>query len=95
MVEEVVMLSHFLRNEGMFVSIRSTTLACKVFESMRNIMTVDELRNSLEAIYVKDIGDHVKFERAFKKVFDKIELKPEETENEKSKTQNITKHDGT
>lgn len=90
MVEEVVMLSHFLRNEGMFVSIRSTTLACKVFESMRNIMTVDELRNSLEAIYVKDIGDHVKFERAFKKVFDKIELKPEETENEKSKTQNIT-----
>ena len=69
MVEEVVMLSHFLRNEGMFVSIRSTTLACKVFESMRNIMTVDELRNSLEAIYVKDIGDHVKFERAFKKVF--------------------------
>ena len=42
MVEEIVMLSHFLRNEGMFVSIRSTTLACKVFESMRNIMTVDE-----------------------------------------------------
>ena len=84
MVEEVVMLSQYLRNEGMFVSIRSTTLACKVFESMRNIMTFDELHNSLEAIYVKDVGDRIKFDKAFKKVFNKIEIKPEkiETNNE-------------
>ena len=89
MVEEIVMLSHFLRNEGVFVSIRSTTLASIVFESMRNVMTYDELRNSLEAIYVKDVGDHIKFEKAFKKVFSKIELKPEKTESDETEISNI------
>lgn len=80
MVEEIVMLSHYLRNEGMFVSIRSTTLACTLYDAMRDIMTFDELKNSLEAIYVKDVGDHVKFERAFKKVFSKIEFQKEESD---------------
>ncbi len=79
MVEEIVMLSHYLRNEGMFVSIRSTTLACTLYDGMRDIMTSDELKNSLEAIYVKEVGDRVKFERAFKKVFSKIDFQPEET----------------
>lgn len=79
MVEEIVMLSHYLRNEGMFVSIRSTTLACTLYDAMRDIMTSDELKNSLEAIYVKEVGDRVKFERAFKKVFSKIDFQPEET----------------
>ena len=65
MNEEIVMLSHYLRNEGVFVSIRSTTLACIVYESMRGVMTFDELYNSLQAIYVKDVGDHIKFEKAF------------------------------
>ena len=89
MVEEIVMLSHFLRNEGVFVSIRSTTLACIVFESMRNVMTTEELQNSLEAIYVKDVGDHIKFEKAFKKVFSKIELKQEKTEFDKADITNM------
>lgn len=90
MVKEIVMLSHFLRNEGMFVSIRSTTLACQLFESMRKSMTSAELKNSLEAIYVKDIGDHIKFERAFKKVFSKIELKPEDKEEQEHNIQTVT-----
>jgi len=79
MVEEIVMLSHYLRNEGMFVSIRSSTLACTLYEAMKDIMTHDELKNSLEAIYVKDVGDHIKFEKAFKKVFSKIDFQNEET----------------
>ncbi|RAP46157.1 MAG: hypothetical protein BZ135_04115 [Methanosphaera sp. rholeuAM6] len=77
MNEEIVMLSHYLRNEGMTVSIRSTMLADMVLESMRDIMTYDELRNSLKAVYVKNLADNVRFERAFMKVFGKIELKPD------------------
>lgn len=89
MNEEIVMLSHYLRNEGMFVSIRSTTLACTVFESMRGVMTFDELHNSLQAIYVKDVGDNARFERAFKKVFNKIEFIPENTESSEKEVQDI------
>ena len=62
----------------MFVSIRSTALACTVFESMSNKMNFEELHNSLEAVYVKEKGDQDRFERAFKKVFNKIDLLPEE-----------------
>ena len=89
MNEEIVMLSHYLRNEGMFVSIRSTTLASIVFESLREVMTFDELHNSLKAVYVKDVGDNERFERAFKKVFNKIEFIPENTESQEE-VHNIT-----
>ncbi len=77
MKDEVVLLSNYLRNEGMSVSIRSTVLAHHIFNNMRDLMTYDELYNSLKIVYVKDIEDNEKFERGFKKVFDKIELKPE------------------
>lgn len=90
MNEEIVMLSNFLRNEGMFVSIRSTTLACIVFNSMRKVMTFDELHNSLQAIYVKDVGDNVKFERAFKKVFKNIEFIPETEDSSEVEVHDIT-----
>lgn len=90
MNEEIVMLSNFLRNEGMFVSIRSTTLACIVFDSMRKVMTFDELHNSLQAVYVKDVGDNVKFERAFKKVFENIEFIPETEESSEVEINDIT-----
>lgn len=89
MNEEIVMLSHYLRNEGMFVSIRSTTLACTVFESMREVMTFDELHNSLQAVYVKDVGDNARFERAFKKVFNKIEFIPENNESSEKEVRDI------
>ena len=80
MKNEVVILSNYLRNEGMLVSIRSTVLAQYIFDNLRDSMTYDELYNSLKIIYIKDNEDNDKFERAFKKVFNKIELKPEKTE---------------
>ena len=82
MKDEVVLLSNYLRNEGMSVSIRSTVLAHHIFNNMRDLMTYDELYNSLKIVYVKDIEDNEKFERGFKKVFEKIELKPEKSKSE-------------
>lgn len=86
-MDEIVLFSNFLRNEGMSVSIRSTVLARVLLDSMRDLMTQDELYYSLKAIYLKDMDDLDKFERAFKKIFRKIELKPEDTP--KSNIENV------
>lgn len=74
MKEEVVLLSNYLRNEGMLVSIRSTLLAFHVLENIGYSMTYEDLFNALRVIYVKNIEDYDKFERAFKKVFDDVEF---------------------
>ncbi len=84
MEEEVVLLSNYLRNEGMLVSIRSTTRAHIILSNMREKMSYDELYCSLKAIYVKDMDDVNKFERAFNKVFNKIDLKPQEDMTDKN-----------
>ena len=77
---EIILLSDFLRNENMPVSIRSTMIAEFVLKNFRNKMTFDEFYLSLKSIYVKDIEDNDKFDRAFNKVFKKIDVKTEETE---------------
>ena len=84
MEEEVVLLSNYLRNEGMLVSIRSTTRAHIILSNMREKMSYDELYCSLKAIYVKDMDDVNKFERAFNKVFNKIDLKQQEDKIDKN-----------
>ena len=75
MEKEVVLISNYLRNEGMPVSIRSTKLAYSVIMDLKDSLTTDELYHCLEAIYVKDIADRDKFKRAFNKVFKKINFK--------------------
>ena len=80
MEKEVVLISNYLRNEGMPVSIRSTKLAYSVIMDLKDSLTTDELYHCLEAIYVKDIADRDKFKRAFNKVFKKIDFKKEKKE---------------
>lgn len=80
MEKEVVLISNYLRNEGMSVSIRSTTLAYNVLMNLKDSMNTDELYCCLKAIYVKDIADNDKFKRAFDKVFKKIDFKKEKKE---------------
>ena len=82
METEVVLISNFLRNEGMQVSIRSTTLAYTVLMNLKDSLTEDELYHCLKAIYVKDIADNDKFKRAFNKVFKKLDLKKEKQEQQ-------------
>ncbi len=64
------------------ISIRSTIIADVVLKNLSNNMTYDEFYLSLKAIYVKDNDDNDKFDRAFNKVFKKIETKKEQTEEE-------------
>lgn len=93
MEKEVVLISNYLRNEGMLVSIRSTTLACTFLETMKDSMSDDEIYHSLKAIYVKDISDNDKFERAYNKVFKKLELKEDKKEKQDSKA-NVVEGEG-
>lgn len=78
MKEEIVLMSNFLRNENMYVSIRSTILAHQVMEEIGDSLSFDELYTALKAIYVKDVADKDKFDRVFKKIFRKIDVKEEE-----------------
>lgn len=73
MKEEIVLLSNCLRNEGMYVSIRSTLLSYQLLQQLNNSLTFDELHNALKAVYVKDISDNDKFDRVFNKIFKNIE----------------------
>lgn len=73
-MNKIVLLSNYLRNEGMLVSIRSTRLAMEVVETLGKSMTVDELYNSLKIVYVKNVEDYDKFDRAFKKIFKNIDI---------------------
>lgn len=82
MEKEVVLISNYLRNEGMQVSIRSTTLAYTVLMELKDSLTADELYHCLKAVYVKDIADNDKFKRAFEKVFKKLDIKKEKKEEQ-------------
>lgn len=68
-MNKIVLLSNYLRNEGMLVSIRSTAIAMEVANTLGKSMTSEELYNSLRIIYVKNVEDYAKFDRVFNKVF--------------------------
>ena len=55
----------------MQVSIRSTMIAEYIMQNLSNKMTYGELYTSLKAVYVKNMEDYDKFDRAFNKVFEK------------------------
>lgn len=69
MKDKIILLSNYLRKEGMSVSIRSTALAKEVVDNYGNIMTFDEFYTSLKTVYVKNVEDINKFDRVFKKIF--------------------------
>ena len=85
MNEEIILMSNYLRNEGMFVSIRSTLLACEIFNDLKDKLTFDELYNSLKVIYVKDIADEDKFDRVFNKIFKKVEIESNDMDTYQNK----------
>ncbi|WP_323737214.1 VWA domain-containing protein [Methanosphaera sp. ISO3-F5] len=82
-MNKIVLLSNYLRKEGMPVSIRSTSLAMEVVETLGKSMTVNELYNSLKVIYVKNLEDYDKFDRVFNKIFTNVNIKSRKNNRKK------------
>ena len=82
-MNKIVLLSNYLRKEGMPVSIRSTSLAMEVVETLGKSMTVNELYNSLKVIYVKNLEDYDKFDRVFNKIFTNVNIKSRKNKRKK------------
>lgn len=67
--EKILMLSYFLRFEGMNVSIRSTMVASDIWERFNKTFNADELKEALKSVYVKSKEDLPKYERSYNYVF--------------------------
>lgn len=67
--EKILTLSYFLRREGMDVSIRSSITATLIWNKYKSELTLNELKNALRSVYVKNKEDLPKYERAFNNVF--------------------------
>lgn len=67
--KKILTLSQFLRSEGMNVSIRSTMTASDIWDKFHDIFDLDELKEALKCVYVKNKEDISKFERSYDYVF--------------------------
>lgn len=81
MYEKLVLFSNRLRNEGMLVSIRTTTTAKQFLEQNKDRITDDQLYSVLKAIYLKDKDDVRKFDKVFYRMF-KETKKKEDTQSQ-------------
>ena len=88
MYKKIVTLSNFLRKEGMLVSIRSTTTASEIYSQYQEEVTIDELRELLRCIYVKNKEDDYKFNNVFREIFEKPVTKKDNKNKYKPKYQN-------
>lgn len=89
-MNKIVLLSNYLRKEGMPVSIRSTSLAMEVVETLGKSMTVDELYNALKIVYVKNVEDYDKFDRVFKKIFKNANINSRKRNHKKQDHDELT-----
>ncbi|MDO5826059.1 MAG: hypothetical protein BZ137_07990 [Methanosphaera sp. rholeuAM130] len=67
--EKILTLSYFLRREGVNVSIRSSMTATIIWDRYKSQFTLNELKDALKSVYVKNKEDLPKYERAFNNVF--------------------------
>lgn len=88
MMDDVIKLSGRLRENGIPASIRSTENACKVFDLLED----DELlREALASVYLKDEGQHEKFNETFDSIFRKTRETRYEDENDSKTSLKIEK----
>lgn len=67
--EKILTLSYYLRKEGVDVSIRSSITATTVWDQFKSDFNLNELKDALRSIYIKNREDMYKYERAFNNVF--------------------------
>ena len=80
MSPKLVLLANYLRSDGVEVSTRSNILAKQLLDTT-SIDSLEQLQYCLQAIYVKNVEDTNKFNRAFNRAFYNIKVK----ENKKKK----------
>lgn len=71
--ERVIALSNKLRDEGVNVSIRTTKLACDVYEIMQLTNSSKNLKLAFKSVYVKDSYDEPKFDKIYDDLFKETE----------------------
>lgn len=67
--EKILTLSYYLRYHGVDVSIRSTLMACTIWDKYHDQFTLGELKEAFKSVYAKDKTEIKKFEIAFDNVF--------------------------
>ncbi|MCI5867601.1 MAG: VWA domain-containing protein [Methanosphaera sp.] len=82
--EKIIALSNKLRDEGVNVSIRTTKLACDVYEIMQLTNSSKNLKLAFKSVYVKDSYDEAKFNKIYDDLF-------KETEKLKQPPRDLTK----
>lgn len=82
--EKIIALSNKLRDEGVNVSIRTTKLACDVYEIMQLTNSSKNLKLAFKSVYVKDSYDESKFNKIYDDLF-------KETEKLKQPPRDLTK----
>lgn len=100
MDEKIVLFTNVLRNQGMLISIRTTFTASIFLKKYVNNFEEKQIYYSLKAIYLKDMSDENKFNKAFKEVFqqkteEKERHRQQQYQNETTNsenTQNINLH---
>lgn len=81
--EKTVLFTNILRNQGMLISIRTTSMAAVLLQKFENLFDEKEIYYSLKAVYLKDMSDEDKFNKAYREVF----LQKEEKQRQKIKRQ--------
>lgn len=72
--ERIIALSNQLREEGMTVSVRSTQMACDVWELMKESTDMNDVKTALKSVYLKDQHDNKKFNKVFEDLFEQDEI---------------------
>lgn len=67
--EKILTLSYYLRYQGVNVSIRSTIMACTIWEKYHHKFSLNDLKEALRSVYVKNENENRKYESAFDNVF--------------------------
>ena len=67
--EKMVIFTNILRNQGMLISIRTTSAAILMLVQYEKDFEEKHIYYSLKSIYLKDMSDEKKFDKTFKEVF--------------------------
>lgn len=75
--KRIVALSHQLRESGVDVSIRSTQMACEVWDIFKYENELSQMKTALKSVYIKDPF----YEKKFDDIFDELFVEQEEVES--------------
>ncbi|RAP49121.1 MAG: hypothetical protein BZ136_03815 [Methanosphaera sp. rholeuAM74] len=78
MSHKLILLANYLRDDGVEVSTRTNMLAKELLDTVP-MDSIEELHSCLSAIYIKNVEETGKFNRAFDRAFRDIKIKEEKS----------------